>query len=200
LILFFFCFQYFSSFILYFITESSAPQNAKIEEKNEEEEEEEEEEEVDENDPLWIAVLELTNGDRKRALRMLEDPDSLLKYPNIRAIMDSQVDNENEKLDDWEKLGDDVAKIDIATADPSTATGIVTTEKKSSEDRHAKADNNCGGGFDEDGDEEQRIENDIYEDSDPREHVNIVFIGHVDAGKSTLSGRQLITVAIFSSF
>merc|ERR1719296_207530 len=29
------------------------------------------------------------------------------------------------------------------------------------------------------------------EEGDPREHVNIVFIGHVDAGKSTLSGNIL---------
>ena len=28
-------------------------------------------------------------------------------------------------------------------------------------------------------------------DEDPREHINIVFIGHVDAGKSTLSGSIL---------
>ena len=28
-------------------------------------------------------------------------------------------------------------------------------------------------------------------EDDPREHLNLVFIGHVDAGKSTLSGNIL---------
>jgi hypothetical protein len=28
-------------------------------------------------------------------------------------------------------------------------------------------------------------------DEDPREHLNLVFIGHVDAGKSTMSGQIL---------
>lgn len=27
------------------------------------------------------------------------------------------------------------------------------------------------------------------EKEDPREHLNVVFIGHVDAGKSTISGQ-----------
>lgn len=28
-------------------------------------------------------------------------------------------------------------------------------------------------------------------EEDPREHLNLVFIGHVDAGKSTMSGQLL---------
>merc|ERR1711965_325388 len=32
----------------------------------------------------------------------------------------------------------------------------------------------------------------VMEMSDPREHLNLVFIGHVDAGKSTLSGSILL--------
>eukprot|EP00939_MAST-03C_sp_MAST-3C-sp1_P003328 g3328.t1 len=31
----------------------------------------------------------------------------------------------------------------------------------------------------------------VVDDSDPREHLNVVFIGHVDAGKSTISGQVL---------
>ena len=31
----------------------------------------------------------------------------------------------------------------------------------------------------------------VEDDSDPREHLNVVFIGHVDAGKSTISGQIL---------
>ena len=36
----------------------------------------EEEEDVDEEDPLWKATLALCNGDRKEALKKLEDPDA----------------------------------------------------------------------------------------------------------------------------
>ncbi|CAM9662077.1 unnamed protein product, partial [Ectocarpus fasciculatus] len=35
-------------------------------------------EEVDENDPLWKATLQVANGDRAKALKMLEDPDALM--------------------------------------------------------------------------------------------------------------------------
>ncbi len=38
-------------------------------------------------------------------------------------------------------------------------------------------------------DPEIKIEEVDHED--PREHINIVFIGHVDAGKSTISGQIL---------
>ncbi|KAI9913110.1 hypothetical protein PsorP6_004912 [Peronosclerospora sorghi] len=45
--------------------------------------------------------------------------------------------------------------------------------------------------------EEAEEEEDTFEgeeevgDEDPREHLNVVIIGHVDAGKSTLSGNLL---------
>ena len=42
--------------------------------------------------------------------------------------------------------------------------------------------------------EEQEEEPAVFpedDDADPREHLNLVFIGHVDAGKSTLSGNIL---------
>ena len=35
-------------------------------------------------------------------------------------------------------------------------------------------------------------------EDDTREHLNIVFIGHVDAGKSTISGQVLYSWAKFS--
>jgi peptide chain release factor subunit 3 len=33
----------------------------------------------------------------------------------------------------------------------------------------------------------------MSEEADTREHLNVVFIGHVDAGKSTLSGQILLS-------
>ncbi|TMW64404.1 hypothetical protein Poli38472_013026 [Pythium oligandrum] len=40
-------------------------------------------------------------------------------------------------------------------------------------------------------DEEEFVEEEEVGDEDPREHLNVVLIGHVDAGKSTLSGNIL---------
>jgi len=36
-------------------------------------------------------------------------------------------------------------------------------------------------------------------EEDPREHLNLVFIGHVDAGKSTMSGQLLYLTGQVSS-
>jgi len=38
---------------------------------------------------------------------------------------------------------------------------------------------------------DQALAEEVVEEEDPREHINIVFIGHVDAGKSTISGNIL---------
>ena len=42
--------------------------------------------------------------------------------------------------------------------------------------------------------EEEKVVEEVVEvqEEDPREHLNVVFIGHVDAGKSTLSGNILL--------
>ncbi|CAM6002156.1 unnamed protein product [Sphagnum balticum] len=42
-----------------------------------------------------------------------------------------------------------------------------------------------------DGDDIAILDDTPVAEVDPREHLNIVFIGHVDAGKSTLSGAIL---------
>ncbi|CAM9705017.1 unnamed protein product, partial [Discosporangium mesarthrocarpum] len=44
-------------------------------------------EEVDENDPLWKATLHAANGDRAKALKMLEDPDSLMADPEVATLI-----------------------------------------------------------------------------------------------------------------
>ena len=51
-------------------------------------EHEPDDEEIDENDPLFQAVIKITNGDKKRAMKMLENPDELMKYPLIDAPKD----------------------------------------------------------------------------------------------------------------
>ena len=58
----------------------------------------EDEEPIDEEDPLWKATLQLTLGDRQKAIKLLEDPDALMQYPEIKKIMLEQSIAE----DDWE--------------------------------------------------------------------------------------------------
>jgi hypothetical protein len=140
---------------------------------------EENEDDVDENDPLWIAVLQLAKGDRKEALKMLEDPDALMSDPEIAKIMeesggDGDGDDGNETksnaVDDWEKVN------------PNQ---VLETEIESRASKSATAEASANDDVDYAPDAEVEI------DGDPRDHMNIVFIGHVDAGKSTLSGSIL---------
>lgn len=142
-----------------------------------------ESEDVDENDPLWIAVLKLANGNRKEALKMLEDPDALMAYPEIAKIMESEgvddiagdgSESKSAPVEDWEKSDSaDVATTEDATetlkeSRPSKAVVVAPTEE-----------------------EDIVMEPEVEVDGDPRDHMNLVFIGHVDAGKSTLSGSIL---------
>lgn len=128
---------------------------------------------IDENDPLWKATLEITKGNKEEATRLLEDPDSLMKYPEIRAIMERS----ETAYDDWEttqlastpqvseteEITDSTALLSVSAA--STSKSISSTSAIAA-----------------DGDEilEDEI---VLEESDPRPHLNLVFIGHVDAGK-----------------
>ena len=122
---------------------------------------------LDENDPLWIATLKVSNGDREAALRLLDDPDALMAYPEIVAIMES---SEPVGEEDWETNQDVAVK---------EATSEVSVEKTTTYKKQAPGKKVV---------EEEEVEE---IDVDPREHMNIVFIGHVDAGKSTLSGSIL---------
>lgn len=167
---------------------------------------EEQDEEIDENDPLWQITLKLASGDRCKAMQMLEDPDALMQYPEVRAVMQGTT-------------GQTAADIATMQEDAKESTGVVTAERaeqpgemeempdetvtKSPEQSVAKvawataeettnakpapptADENA----EADGCVETSEEVDTEEDS--REHLNLVFIGHVDAGKSTLSGNIL---------
>lgn len=136
------------------------------------EEEETEEEEIDEDDPLWKATLSLNNGDRKAALKMLEDPDTLMQHPEIKKIMDSGSLGEDDE-DDWEKSAPAVEAVPEVVA--KVAAPIL--EKKDPVVEAVVV--------------EEEIAVIEAVEGDPREHLNLVFIGHVDAGKSTLSGSIL---------
>jgi peptide chain release factor subunit 3 len=144
------------------------------------------EEEMDEKDPLWMATLKIAGGDRKAAVKMLEDPDSLMQYPEIRAIMEGQGEGEN---DDWESAANEVPDQEARVEDAKSLDAIVPLSAEnvaapSAVTEYTGADASGAGVVDGEEEEEQAEE-------DPREHLNLVFIGHVDAGKSTLSGSIL---------
>lgn len=42
----------------------------------------------DESDPLWQVVFKLAGGDRQKTEKMLEDPDALMAYPEVRAVLE----------------------------------------------------------------------------------------------------------------
>ncbi len=142
------------------------------------------ESDIDESDPLWQAVLKIAEGDREKAMKMIADPDSLLQYPEVEAVL-SAGSAVAMDTDDWEKkdqisdLADDVKdmKVDAAPA----PTPVPASNVESSEDYGDDYDDGDG----------QAIDPSMLKEGDPREHMNIVFIGHVDAGKSTLSGNIL---------
>lgn len=116
---------------------------------------------MDENDPLWQAVLKIAQGDREKALKMINDPDQLSEYPEIEKLLESMpAEVEDEELND----------------------------KMQNMDVKEQADDDA---MDEDDDDEETAPAKPVKAGDPREHLNLVFIGHVDAGKSTLSGNIL---------
>lgn len=103
-------------------------------------------------------------------MKLINDPDSLMNYPEVVAIIAASDDKMEE--DDWEKGNDDGAADELAekmeekmVIDEANAEPTAAPPKK---EEVAEA-----------------------VEGDPREHLNLVFIGHVDAGKSTLSGNIL---------
>jgi len=133
---------------------------------------------MDENDPLWQVVLKITNGDTERANKMIADPDSLMNYPEVVALLSttSTDGGDDMETDDWEKNEnmEDVTKTvesmniqETSVTPPAAAAAPSPPTPK----------------------EEKAVV--PIQEGDPREHFNLVFIGHVDAGKSTLSGNIL---------
>merc|ERR1712232_344827 len=70
------------------------------------------ESEIDENDPLWQAVLKICEGDTVRATKLINNPDGLMQYPEIEAIIaagtgegddsnwEEKADNDDEEMEE----------------------------------------------------------------------------------------------------
>lgn len=132
---------------------------------------------VDENDPLYQAVLKIANGDRSQAEKMLNDPDSLVQYPEIVDLLNTMPVEDVEMETDLVDAGlaaeaEAKMNIDDSTKQPPPAVAL-------DED------------MEEDDEADDSVPKVAVKEGDPREHMNLVFIGHVDAGKSTLSGNIL---------
>ncbi|GMH69618.1 hypothetical protein TL16_g05201 [Triparma laevis f. inornata] len=125
---------------------------------------EEDSDKIDESDPLFVAVLKIANNDKEKALKMISDPDSLMHYPEIVKILEETSGDGSE-----EDLAGGVSSMDIEDDGDL---------KPSSKDVEMV-------------EEESAVVEAVTDEGDPREHLNLVFIGHVDAGKSTLSGNIL---------
>ena len=130
--------------------------------------------EFDENDPLWKAVLNLAGGDRAKAERMIANPDNLLQYPEIAALLGDSEAGDDVVMEVEEPTPANVEEVvektkELTVSEPAPVPAPLTAKEKAAIAKEEAED----------------------EDIDPREHVNLVFIGHVDAGKSTLSGNIL---------
>jgi peptide chain release factor subunit 3 len=128
---------------------------------------------IDESDPLWIAVLRITNGDRAKAEQLLLDPDELIvQYPEIEQIINATSGGEGVTSEEEVEttLASEVEQMTV-TEPPVTAAASEPSGDGDAMEEDAPAV--------------------TVKEGDPREHLTLVFIGHVDAGKSTLSGNIL---------
>mmetsp|Transcript_46284 Transcript_46284/g.68256 ORF Transcript_46284/g.68256 Transcript_46284/m.68256 type:complete len:599 (-) Transcript_46284:184-1980(-) len=135
---------------------------------------------IDESDPLWIAVLKVTGGDRLRAKKLIDDPDQLLQYPEVAAVLEA---GDMPVEDDWEKAG----------GEEQLANDMDTKMKVSEEVKPQQPEPVKQASVPAQADAAMTAAEpvELVKEGDPREHLNLVFIGHVDAGKSTLSGNIL---------
>jgi len=171
------------------------------------EDEGEEDEPIDENDPLWKAVIKIAEGDRAKAIKMLEDPDALMSYPEVKLIMEAGGgDDDDGAEEDWEAKAaaspsspEPVSKAAQSASSPAPAPAPTPAPPSTSVSAPSPAP--AATKAEPMGDDEEVAGEDSAGavELDPREHMNIVFIGHVDAGKSTLSGSILYIMGMVDS-
>jgi peptide chain release factor subunit 3 len=176
------------------IVEKEAPPAAIVDSNHQQEEQQDEDEDaIDETDPLWLATLQLTLGDREKAMKLLDDPDALMQFPEIRAIMENTAATTEE---DWE-TADHTKTGTVDDTQAEQAAANESAEGTGEGDQEDGQQSSGGGQLKAGATEDQATEAEssssviLAEEADSREHINLVFIGHVDAGKSTLSGSIL---------
>ncbi|KAL3911534.1 MAG: hypothetical protein SGILL_007244, partial [Bacillariaceae sp.] len=131
---------------------------------------------IDENDPLWQVVLKICEGDRERAIKMINDPDSLSNYPEVAAVLAASGGGDDDAMD----TAEDTNNNNNAQVEVGQLTEAVEEMKVEEAPKEEVVE-----------EVEEVVDPASLKEGDPREHLNLVFIGHVDAGKSTLSGSIL---------
>ena len=114
--------------------------------------------EIDENDALWQTVLKICEGDRDKAMKMINDPDSLAQYPEVGAVLAAGGGGEEE--DDAMDTTDDAADEKDLAKD---------VEKMKIDEEPSKQE--------EEEEAEEEVDPASLKEGDPREHLNLVFIG-----------------------
>lgn len=152
---------------------------------------------AEESDPLYQAVLKIAQGNKEKAEAMLNDPDSLVQYPEVNQLLiqtenadaiEQMVEDDEHNIHIDSDLADEMeSKINL---DSKMDNACATPMETEANDQHEN-DVNEDDDDDDDDDDEEVVPAGPVKEGDPREHLNLVFIGHVDAGKSTLSGNIL---------
>ena len=101
---------------------------------------------------------------------MLNDLDSLTKHPEVEALLEATAADDY-TMEQEEIPNDADAALAFETQKISVSESPVQDMEQDEEDEPAAPV--------------------VVKTGDPREHLNLVFIGHIDAGKSTLSGNIL---------
>mmetsp|Transcript_34452 Transcript_34452/g.77875 ORF Transcript_34452/g.77875 Transcript_34452/m.77875 type:complete len:617 (+) Transcript_34452:101-1951(+) len=150
---------------------------------------EDDEDAIDESDPLWKAFLCIAEGNKAKVAKMLEDPDEFMEDPKVLAAMNGEafeewtgpvIEADTGGDNDWDS---DAPLKPVGAADPAPAAAPAPAVPKPPL---------AAAAAEEDEEDEAPAEEEVAEaEADEREHLNLVFIGHVDAGKSTLSGNIL---------
>jgi len=140
---------------------------------------------TDESDPLWQCVLKIAKGDREKATRMLNDPDQLTQYPEVNALLAANSTGDG-NADDWEQQEEEERLAqqlkEKATINEQQSVDVTLATKERTAPTPPPKQTLAP---------PTEVTEVALKEGDPREHINLVFIGHVDAGKSTLSGNIL---------
>ncbi len=119
------------------------------------------------------ATLQVANGDRAKALKMLEDPDALMANPDIKRIIAEGAGESALEVVEGQYPEGEAAADGAAAAATATAGGeaVADAGKVEGRGRQQQGSNTV------EEKKEEVVEKEAT-DEDPREHLNIVFIGH----------------------
>ena len=114
--------------------------------------------------PPRQATLQVAGGDRTKAVKMLEDPDALMANPEINRIIAAGAEESSLEVVEGQ-YSEEAAAAAVGAAAVGGAAGA---EKATG--RRRTSNNGAP-------EKEEVVEKEAT-DEDPREHLNIVFIGH----------------------